>query len=166
MSKQTVLDDLVQQAKDSPRMVAALGEARKKVLAVIRDLDAEAVKLQHDPDDLGSQVTRSLLLHGTMDNVVSQAFNLHADKDSDETPTDQPLSGALNEIGDDRVHAEVHRILEQTMEAMMLHGPQVVQGMGLAIKTIDPYHLVEGKLLRKSDGKPIHCDQCPTGETP
>lgn len=74
---------------------------------------------------------------------------------------DDYLHGLLNQVEDDRVHAEVHRILDISMETMLLHGEKVTQGLGLAIKTVDPYKLRNGELRRKSDGKVMLCERCP-----
>jgi len=71
------------------------------------------------------------------------------------------LDYLLNQVEDDRVHAEVHRILDISMMTMLLHGAQVNQGLGLAIKTVDPYVLHDGILTRKSDGRVMTCDKCP-----
>lgn len=70
------------------------------------------------------------------------------------------LDYLLDQVENDRVHAEVHRILEISMETMLIHGSQVTQGLGLAIKTVDPYQLRDGQLTRKSDGKVMHCERC------
>jgi hypothetical protein len=72
------------------------------------------------------------------------------------------LDYLLDLAEDARVHAEVHRILDISMEAMLVHGSQVNQGLGLAIRTVDPYeHRADG-LRRKKDGAPITCEKCPT----
>lgn len=70
------------------------------------------------------------------------------------------LDYLLDAAEDDRVHAEVHRILDISMDTTLMHGSQVTQGLGLAIKTIDPYVLRDGQLTRKSDGKRMRCKEC------
>lgn len=55
---------------------------------------------------------------------------------------------------DDRVHAEAEKIRANVKESPV-HRPKGHQVMLEVADDMDPYHVVDGKLVRKSDGKPV-----------
>ena len=65
------------------------------------------------------------------------------------------LHGLLNRVEDARVHAEAVKLLDMHMDVLLKHGPEVAQGLALAIVAIDPYAEHDGQLVRKSDGTPV-----------
>ncbi len=85
-------------------------------------------------------------------NPQGQAHYVAVEAGSDD---DLYLHGLLNKVEDDRAHAEAQKLLDMHMEVLLMHGPQVAQGLALAIKHIDPYVRRDGQLVRKSDDKPV-----------
>lgn len=67
---------------------------------------------------------------------------------------DDYLSGLLNNVEDDRVHAEAEKIRAEVAESTA-YRPRAHAAMLEVANEMDPYHVVDGKLVRKSDGRPI-----------
>lgn len=73
------------------------------------------------------------------------------------------LTGLLDELGDERAHAEAEKLRAEAKEyekeaAGMLNASAYYQAAGVmarAAQLIDPYVMRDGQLVRKSDGKPV-----------
>lgn len=76
---------------------------------------------------------------------------------------DDYLHGLLNQVEDDRAHAEAEKLRSRATSAELstigrmdpavaLHTAGVLRA---AAKTIDPYETRDGQLVRKSDGQPV-----------
>lgn len=64
------------------------------------------------------------------------------------------LHGLLNRVEDDRAHAEAVKIRDFVANDPV-YRPKCKRGMLEAADLIDPYEERDGKLIRKSDGKPV-----------
>lgn len=76
----------------------------------------------------------------------------------DECYEDYELRALLNQVEDDRAHAEAERLRLRAKAVKLGMGPtvegiyEVVRGLA---ELVDPYEERDGQLVRKSDGKPV-----------
>lgn len=70
----TLVDLLVEEAKATPEVVAVLERGRGALVSFLRDLNTTVAAVQDDPSDVAARVSRALLLRGTTETLVEQAF--------------------------------------------------------------------------------------------
>jgi hypothetical protein len=79
------------------------------------------------------------------------------------TDNDDRLHYLLNWVGDDRAHAEAEKLRRKADEleaanAFVVRPDQTMTPsdvVRVSADEIDPYHRVDGRLVRKSDGSPV-----------
>lgn len=65
---------------------------------------------------------------------------------------DFELQGMLNQVEDDRMHVEAEKIRKLAAESKIKESV----GLWIAANMLDPYQVVDGQLVRKSDGRPVN----------
>lgn len=96
--------------------------------------------------------------------ALAMAKSLLVDADPEEAwNPEAPLLSAVLKMIDDRAHAEAEKLRRRADELAALSEGVVRHDQGLlpsdvmrmAADEIDPYHVVDGELVRKDDGKPV-----------
>jgi hypothetical protein len=91
---------------------------------------------------------------------------IHAWGDCEDGGSDEcvRLHDLLNQVEDDRAHAEAEKLREKAKRvesSSMMHVDPVVAVhtagvLRTAAESVDPYEERDGQLVRKSDGKPVN----------
>lgn len=78
---------------------------------------------------------------------------------------DDYLHDLLNWVEDDRAHREADKLRKRAESFADSKSDLVANAMAasmrMAATETDPYEVRDGELRRKSDGKLMHCEQCP-----
>lgn len=82
MAEQTVVDALVERARQSPAVVKALDRLHETLIPLMMRLDQAIAKEQTDPDDVGERIARSLVLIGAADNILKSATRKAQDRNA------------------------------------------------------------------------------------
>jgi hypothetical protein len=74
-------DRLIGRARASEEVLSAIASAQAEVTQVLLRLDAALAACQDDPRDVGERIIRALVLRGTMENVLREAYQKKTDID-------------------------------------------------------------------------------------
>lgn len=76
------MDRLLGDARTSRAVTGVIARAQEQVTAAVLDLDDALALLQDDPDDVGERIKRAMIVRGTLENIVNEAFRVKVERET------------------------------------------------------------------------------------
>lgn len=87
-SEPSLVEQLIAKANETEDVRAVLDKGVADLKAAIVELNAVLRSMQPGGDDVGAQVVRSIIIRGTLENMISKAFETwSAERDAEKAAT-------------------------------------------------------------------------------